>query len=297
MAKNFAFMVAEPAEFSATELRQGDILERNGGLADAIGQAHQYYAQAEGYDYFVVLTPTCELVRRHGSCSSRYITLAAVRPLAVVIERQLQSYKKSVNAPGLFCSLERRPRAEQFLMHLLHNTEEGYLFLPGELFPDDVDRCGFLMLSIAIRADHYSACLAAKVQQLGTDFSAKVGYLTADLYGQVATQALEEQVDINVDEIVADYRARTIDSEGVIWLSRARLAELKKRIKTKKTEVGADLTSGEVKDILDNLPNDQKLLAQRVLGIVQDALKPDVDTDALVNKLASDPAIGQLIRG
>jgi hypothetical protein len=297
MAKNFAFMVAEEADFSSTELRQGDILERNEGLAAAIGQAHQYYAQAEGYDYFIVLTPTCELVRRQGACRSRYITLAAVRPLALVIGRQLQNYKKSVKAPGLFCSLEKRARAEEFLMRLLHNTEEGYLFLPGELFPDDVDRCGFLKLSVALRADHYDARLAAKMQQLETDFSAKVGYLTADLYGQVATQALEEQVDINVAEIIANFKARTIDSEDVMWLSRARLNELKSQIKSKKAAVGGtDLNPGDVKSILDNLPNDQSLLARRIVGIVQEALRPEIDTDALLNKLASDPAIGQFIR-
>lgn len=297
MQKNFAFMVAESAEFSSAELRQGDILERNVGLSDAIGQAHQYYAQADGYDYFVVLTPTCELVRRNGACGSRYITLAAVRPLTLVVQRQLQNYKKSVKAPGLYCSLEKRPQAEQFLMRLLHNTVEGYLFLPGELFPDDVDRCGFLMLSIAIRAEHYDACLAAKFLQLGTDFSAKVGYLTADLYGQVATQALEEQVDINVQEIVADFKARTIDSEDVIWLSRGRLTELKGQIKAKKAEAGTDdLSPDDVKLILANLPNDQKLLAQRILGVIREALQPETDADALLNKLASDPAIGQFIR-
>lgn len=296
MAKNFAFMVVEPEALCASELRQGDILERNAILADAIGQAHQYYATAEGYDYFVILTPTCDLVRRNGGCRSRYITLAAVRPLSIVIERQLTNYKKSVRAPGLYCSLEKRPQAEQFLMRLLHNTEEGYLFLPGELFPDDLDRCAFLMLSIAIRAEHYEACLGAKVQQLQTDFSAKVGHLTADLYGQVATQALEEQVDVNPDEIIEGYKARTIDSEGVVWVSRARLTELKGRIRDRKAEKEEELTPDEVKAIISGLPNDQMLLAQRVLALVRDSLEPATEIDALVNKLASDPAIGQIIR-
>jgi hypothetical protein len=152
------------------------------------------------------------------------------------------------------------------------------------------------MLSIAIRTEHYDACLGAKVQQLKTDFSAKVGYLAADLYGQVATQSLEEQVDINVHEIVAAYKTRTIDSDGVIWLSRGRLTELKSRIRRKKDEKGADLAPSDVREIVDSLPNDQKLLARRILSLITNALGPGVDGDALLNKLASDPAIGQFIR-
>jgi hypothetical protein len=116
------------------------------------------------------------------------------------------------------------------------------------------------------------------------------------LYGQVATKALEEQVDVNPDEIIEGYKARTIDSEGVVWVSRARLNELKARIRKRKEEKQEELTPDEVKVIITGLPGDQMLLAQRVLALVQDSLKPETDIDPLVNKLASDPAIGQIIR-
>ena len=64
----------------------------------------------------------------------------------------------------------------------------------------------------------------------------------------------------------------------------------------KKAEIGPHLSAVHVKEVIDSLPNDQMLLAERALGIVRDALKPEIDADALLNKLASDPAIGQFLR-
>jgi len=291
-------MVAPPGEASFEELRQGDVLERNSALSNALREAHQYYADADGYDYFLVLTPSCELVRRNGGCSSRYITLAAIRPLSLLVERQLQNYKKSVKAPGLFCSLEKRGQAEQFLMRILHNTEEGYLFLPGELFAQTADdRCAFLKLSIAMRASHYDTCLSAKVFQLAEDFSARVGALTANLYGQVATEALEEQADINVEEIIREFKSRTLDRHSIYWLSRQQIKVIDKAAKAKRAELGRDLTEPETDALVNSTPTDQKLLASRIGELMaQKNISDEAGRREFVNLLSGDQNVAQFLR-
>jgi hypothetical protein len=291
-------MVATESEFAAQELLQGDILERNELLAAAIGQAHQYYAfEAVDYTHFLVLTPTCELVRRDGRCSSRYISLAAIRPLSLVFERQLRSYKQSIKAPGVFCSSVKRPQAEQFAMRLLHNAEDGYLFLPGELFGEgEEDRCAFLKLSIAIRIDHYDVCLKAKIKQLAKDYSAKVGFLTANLYGQVATQAIEEQSEINFEEIIAEYKIRNLDRSGVYWLSPQRIKHLRSLISAKRVELNRDLYNNEVSEIVSHLKGDQELLVDRIMKLIAPyGMIEDGVAETVKNELLSDQYIGQFL--
>jgi hypothetical protein len=298
MSKNFSFMLASDDSYSTEALKQGDILERNDALKSAIGIAHQYYANEPDYDYFVVLTPTCDLVLRDGKCKSRYISLAAVRPLSVLVERELEKYKRSVKVPGLFCNLERKDRAVQFVERLLHNTEEGYLFLPGEFFSDGTDRCAFLRLSVALRAsEHYDACVSSKFKQLAIDFSAKVGQLTANLYGQVATQALDEQADIDPKQIKDDYKSRLLDSDKIYWLSTEQERAFKVKSTAAKAENGGEIDAEKVKEIFRSIPSDRELLADRLIHIAAEAGLNDPNLTVIFrNLILSDTVVGRFLK-
>lgn len=299
MGKNFQFMVCSDEDFSADELRQGDVLRRTDELKARIGQAHGYYAEAIGYDYFLILTPTCELVRRDGRCSSRYISIAAVRPAHILVDRQLENYKQSVKAPGLFCSSRKRQLAEQFLLRLLHNTEDGYFYLPGELFGvKELDRIAFLRLSIALRTDHYEACLEAKVLQLADSFSAKVGSLTAGLYGQVATAAIEEQSDVNHAEVIAGIKESMLDRDHVYWLSPQGIKAFKKLVTLLKQQKGDEpLTAEETRSLVRQIPTDQSLLSDRVMDLLKTGGLSDEDAHLYRNLIASDNVVAQFLRG
>ncbi len=291
-------MLAQGADYSANELRQGDVLSRNEILRDAIGKAHQYYATTPDYDYFLVLTPSCDLVLRGNECKSRYISLAAIRPLDILLERELKKYKRSLKVPGLFCNLDRKDRASQFVERLLHNTEEGFLFLPGEFFPDEIDRCAFLHLSVALRAsEHYAACLTSKYKQLAIDFSAKVGQLTANLYGQVATQALDEQADIDPQQIKDEYKRRLLESESIYWISNEQERELRKRIQKAKAEGNGDINEENVKVLVSSLPSDKDMLVDRIIQIIDSHdFSVDKHLEILRNGLAGDTIIGRFLK-
>jgi hypothetical protein len=120
------FLFAAPEKTDRENLTQGDLLARNAGLRDALMQAHQYYASAPDYSHFVVLTQSCDIVRRSGKCKTRYITLAAARPLSVVTERFLAKISYSyAEFPITLCQKDQEIRAKQMLERLLHNTEDG----------------------------------------------------------------------------------------------------------------------------------------------------------------------------
>ena len=70
-------------------LFQGDVLCRSNEIVKAIGQAHQYYADAPHYTHFVVITQSCDLVRRAGDFNAPYITISAAKPLRSVMNEYL----------------------------------------------------------------------------------------------------------------------------------------------------------------------------------------------------------------
>ena len=70
-------------------LCQGDVLEKTEALNELLGTVHPYF-QNDDYQYFMVLTQSCDLVRRDGKkCKTPYITLAAVRSYNDFLEKTL----------------------------------------------------------------------------------------------------------------------------------------------------------------------------------------------------------------
>lgn len=299
--KNFQFMVDPHPDVSG--LRQGDVLVRNEALASALGAAHEYYSTAEGYDYFIVLTPTCQMIKRNGSYSARYITLAAIRPFQIYIEREFSKFQKKINSvDGVVLKKDKEILARQQIERLLHNTQDGYLFLPSEFFPDSRDRIAFLLLSVAIRTrEHYDACLSAKFLQLSDSFSAKVGNLTSDLYGQIATEALEEQTGVNASEVIDEYIERYINSENNYWLSDERISRLKVSAKRFVKANGSPVPRDQLPEFVAKIPTDGEILAERILDM---AAKSEIarknaskkKKDHFANELLSDPIIKRVAK-
>ena len=74
------FIFTKPNDVDYGSLRQGDLLIKNPHLKAAIAEAHKYYADTPDYTHFLVLTQSCDLVRRGKKPpKSRYITLAAAQ--------------------------------------------------------------------------------------------------------------------------------------------------------------------------------------------------------------------------
>ena len=173
-----------------SSLCQGDVLQVTDELREVLKEVHPYFLN-EQYKYFMVLTQSCDLVRRDGiKCKTPYITLAAVRNFDDFFENRLVSdkYAERVN-DYLLVTSKNKDRAYQLLERIYNNTEPDYFFLYKEEsldFPSSM--IASLKVSIAIKsALHYDECLSAKVLELSDEFKAKLGWLVGNIYSRVGT--------------------------------------------------------------------------------------------------------------
>lgn len=171
-------------------LCQGDVLEITEELSMVLKNVHPYFLN-EQYKFFMVLSQSCDLVRRDGkSCKTPYITLAAVRSYSDFLEKLFLKGKYAEKIEGLLIMDEKnKDRAYQLVERVYNNTEPEYFFLYKEDalgFPDSM--VAYLKVSIALKSDeHYDKCLNAKKIELADEFKAKLGWLVGNMYSRVGT--------------------------------------------------------------------------------------------------------------
>lgn len=279
-----------------TSLLQGDILQKTPLLKEAVAKAHRYYADAEDYHFYMVLTQSCDLVKRGGrKPRARYITIAAVRPLDVVVERQITKFAEPISGfPILVYKKENELGVKNYLERLLHNTQEkdGLFFIRRGSHPAFTeDYCVFLYLSIALRIDHYETCLAAKVAQLDNVFQAKVGWLTGNLYSRVGTPDVEDHQQ-NPEQYKKEFYEQVL-SERTVWLSSEQRQQLKQALKTNNPS-----NEQEAREMIAVLKTDMDYLAERIVKKLVDAkiiAAEDTTVEAAKNILANDKLFKKLM--
>ena len=184
------FTYADPSGDPNVDLVQGDIIKRTPEVEAILRAAHPYYDKAE-YKFFMLITQSCDLVRRSGSCKTRYLNIAAVRPLDVVLQRYFDAncLREDFDKRAGVCSDKYRSRFVQFVERLLNNNEIEYFYLEQESSSGlSTDMCALLRETIPLRAsEHYDTLLNARVLSLEEMFQAKLGWLVGQLYGRVGT--------------------------------------------------------------------------------------------------------------
>ena len=158
------------AELDSETLTQGNILKRTESLLNVIGEVHPHYVH-DDHKYFIILTQSCDLVRRdQGSCKSRYITVAVVRGFSTFLSKVLGRFQQSNFEKGSICDAKKKGLLEQFLERLFNNNESEYFYLEKDVAAGFESDCvAFLKLSIALKADlHYDTCLEAKSLELSS---------------------------------------------------------------------------------------------------------------------------------
>lgn len=268
------FIFVDEKTIDRNNLRQGDLLLKTPELAESLSQAHPYYATADDYSHFLVLTQTCDLVRREGTCKSRYISIAAVRPLRTATSRELSKLARG-NISGLPFPVGdsgRQILARQYLDRVINNTVDGLFFIPKHAaLSVDSHLAAFLHLSVALRRDHYDACLSAKIGQLREIFAAKVGALLGDMYNRIGTPDLQEEA--NSQQIVRAFKDEFYDEMGlsdIVWLSDEQLRNLKKRVRSDLRETGAQTIPRErAEKLIDQVPDEREALAERAIEVLR----------------------------
>lgn len=115
------------------QLNQGDVLKRRPKAEQILHEVHPHYERAD-YPFFIVLTQSCDLIRRGGTaCATRYVTVAAVRPLRAVSERGVRRFQYNpIEAKLGICSRVQQSKTVQLAERLLNNDRGEYSFLQRE---------------------------------------------------------------------------------------------------------------------------------------------------------------------
>lgn len=291
------FTFKDQAELDKSALFQGDLLSRTPALKTALEAAHPYYATAADYRFFMVLTQSCDLVRRGTRPpKSRYITIAAARPLSIVLERfQVRQAEAIDGFPRSVFNAERRVASEQLLERFLHNTESDFFFIRrGSINGVDEDLCVFLPLSVALRSeDHYEACVSSKIGELQDVFAAKVGWLTGNMYSRVGTPDLEDHLD-SPEEYKKSFILELLGDDPV-WFANIQLRWLRDEVKKwRRSNPGQAMPSSVADDILARVPASEVLLADRIADVLH---RNKVLDEALVAKVRNIVASDTIIKG
>lgn len=295
------FLFAKEDEVDYRSLRQGDLLQKTDAFKAVIEQANAYYANKETYSHFIVLTQSCDLVKRGAKCKARYITVAAVKPLDVLVEREIGKYKDArISFPLQVCHKDKRVFADQFLERLLHNTEDSFFFIRKNSIPAvKIDLCAYLLLSIALRAEHYDAFLEAKIAQLDDIFAAKLGWLTGNLYSRIGTPDIEDLLKDDAPEYKQTFFDEVLHRKTA-WLSPFQIRELKKlTAQWEMNNPGREMPREDALNLLEEVPTDIELVARRAIAVLESSKLLEGDSalfDRARTAIANDVNFRKLVR-
>lgn len=249
-------------ELLSDVLEQGDLLRRTEPLLNLIRTFHPYYADHVENRYFAVLTQSCDLVLREGSCGARYIALAPVRSLRYLVSREFEG--RLVNQEdgcAAFGSMRAKTTIEQFLQRLFNNNEQALFFYEAAHASGVADDCCALLgLPIAFKAEHYSVFLDSKIAGITDVFQAKLGWLVGQMYSRVGTPDMEStQIDLRVQQHM----------DGVaVWLDDGQFRKARELVEVhKRDNPGSPVDDTTLQTLLAKIPQRKAIAIDAVLAV------------------------------
>ena len=276
-------------------LCQGDVLEITEELSTVLKCVHPYFLN-EQYKFFMVLSQSCDLVRRNGkSCKTPYITLAVVRSYSDFLERIFLKGKYVEKVDGLLIMDEKnKDHAYQLVERVYNNTEPEYFFLYKEdalEFPESM--VAYLKVSIALKSnEHYDKCLNAKRIELTDEFKAKLGWLVGNMYSRVGTADWD---GIMSDQARRDMLNNDLNSMCIIG-NKEQLKQLKKEFLEQKE---FPLNHKEAVKFISNIVLKTKY--DKVMDVIEEVIQtsskkiPVEEKEKLLKSIRSRSALKTLI--
>jgi len=278
-----------------SNLQQGDVLKKSDQLTLALKEHFPYYLRGN-FAYFIVLSQSCDLIIRDTQpCEAQHITLAAVRPLSLVLEFELGRYQNDFEKAAMVCNADKKRILWQFHERLLNNNHPEYFYLheePGMNFPDS--SVALLRLSISLEAQkYYDTCLNARIISLTNVFQAKLGWLVGNMYSRVGTE------DWVPDYLtIEEFRSRIDDALDRLcpWIP-------DKQIKEAKRSAPPELLSKDYETIRKHItetriPRRIETASNRVIQILKEfgiATQED-EAKRIRNRVISDPDLSVILR-
>lgn len=268
-----------------SDLHQGDLLEPNEALLDLFKDVHPYFAQ-EKYRGFLILTQSCDMVRRQnkgGQCGATHINLSVIRSLRDIISDSLKD-KFGYLAPGIYD--QQKKKIVSALAERLVNQNENTLGL-FYLHPDldsgiSIPSVAVLRVAISVKAAlHYDNLVSARVGSLSTEFQPKLGWMVGNLYSRVGVTDWKEKSEdekVNSEKnVITEILSFTRDEP--IWLGK----KIYKKILKEKSDFDTLSISEQEKIIHDFQPPPPKdKIIEVIIKIVKKAV-PKIEAKCLEN--------------
>lgn len=286
--------------FDEKWLKQGDVLKKTPELSAIINEIHPYF-KSENYQHFIVLTQTCDLVkRRDDKCKSKYITIAAIRSLEDALKREAEeiAFSKIERKTKQLIDEKNSTKLSEFLVRLFNNNISDYFYLHQDVLLGFVDpSVAFLRVSIALKSEfHYALCLSSKVLELDENFQAKLGWLVGNLYSRVGT---EDWVPNTLDQ--SKFNKMVSDQVKTYFKIVPNLNEIQNILEEKYTD--EQLESLSVDDLIDQIkkikvPNRKEKVLSKIEEIIFDsnALQDGYDIKKLITRISNDASITSFLK-
>lgn len=283
-------------------------------------EVHPYFAKEQKYQHFMLLTQSCDLVRRNGRCKAPYLTIAAVREVAdLLVAKEIENVTNG-KAIGRVVSASSAERIREFLRRLVNNNDPNYFFLRADASQGlGANCCACLRVTVPLRVEHYEMLMEAKTGQLLEVFQAKLGWLVGNNYSRVGTpdwsdskpalKSLIEELTSMLDVVDDRKLQRTLkllkesgesptDSRilGLQDDPRTAVPTRRERLRSAFSSVWPEGASyadaGRVKESL----RDSEVLAEALREGLQDALLDGEDPADAASRLAASDAVREALR-
>jgi len=278
-------------DLDETALKQGDVLYRTDIIESILKKVHPYYLK-ESFKFFMVLTQSCDLVRRSGNCKARYITLASVVTFDNVLKNEISKYQAGrIEKIGSVCDKSNKSLLYNFVEKNLNNNHKEFFYLHEDNNLGLTESCcSILRLSVVLRSnEHYDACLFSKFLELDNEFRAKLGWLVGNIYSRIGTRDW-------APDIIPQTKFKAIINEildrELYWVEKEKLMIFKEKIK--KDDI--DLQEMDHEDIIQSIEKIKIIRKkEKVLGVIKEKLENsnmlnlNSNIDKLIARIGSDP--------
>ncbi|MDD4604098.1 MAG: hypothetical protein PHF97_09865 [Bacteroidales bacterium] len=268
-------------------LKQGDLLEKTQELSTILEKVHPFFIDKK-YDYFIVLTQSCDLYKKGDRTpKAKYITIAPVRPFEDALFREsqkLSSQYLEIKTNQIFDEQKKAALAD-FIVKLLNNNTTDYFYLHNDYqLPEP--HVAFLRVSIALRIEHYDVCLKSKFLELTDNFQSKLGWIVGNLYSRVGTEDwetyCEANPDVDFDEMVKTHLERNF------WFVKNISKVENKLLETISKDKIEELDTAQIREIVSQIKiqTRKEKFDERLDELIKS--KSDIITEGKTRKALSD---------
>lgn len=215
------------------DLEQGDILRPTSSLRAVFDEVHPHFSN-DKYLGFVVVTQSCDLVRRRGAPKASYVSLAVIRPLVQVANQIFSAVAEPlVDLPATF-RLSKKVEAKRLVQRIVNQNEQGLgLFYLHQDADSGIGENSvvFLRVTVSLRADHYGKLVEARAGRLATEYRAKFGWLVGNLYNRPATRDWADfpDGDRKFKKLIDEHTSEQVPGHGPVWIDDELVQEATKR--------------------------------------------------------------------